>query len=80
MTINRNLALIAISLLMAAGIFWIMFSETDTDGTVSQDDSLAWFNAGSFQVGLATIPGTPRVGVNDLVIKVRSPKPVVPGP
>ena len=52
-------------------VFWSIFSKTDVGEVVSRDDSLAWFESGSFEVGIATVPGTPRVGENDLIVKVR---------
>ena len=71
MTINRKLALAGIITVLVALISWItVFKPNDSDVT-SHDDSLAWFESGAFEVGVATVPNTPRVGENDLIVKIR---------
>jgi len=71
MTINRKLALAGIVALLVAAVLWIAFFAANNDEALTRDDSLAWFESGSFEVGLVTVPGTPRVGENNLIVKVR---------
>ena len=71
MTINRKLALAGIITVLVAVVSWITVFNPDESGVSSQDDSLAWFESGEFEVGVATIPSTPRVGENELIVKVR---------
>jgi len=71
MTINRKLALAGIVTVLVAVVFWIAFFNANDDEVSLHDDNLAWFESGSFEVGVATVPGTPRVGENDLIVKVR---------
>ena len=71
MNINRGLALAGIVTLTIAVGFWINFSDENGSEVSSRDDSLAWFESGLYEVGVATVPGTPRVGENDLLVKVR---------
>ena len=71
MTMNRKLAIAGIATVLVAGILWILDFRSGSEETLSPDDSLAWFRSGSFEVGVATVPNTPRVGENDLIVKVR---------
>ena len=71
MTINRTLALAGIITVLVAVASWITVFNTDDREVSARDESLAWFESGVFEVGVATIPGTPRVGENDLIVKVR---------
>ncbi len=71
MTINRKLVLAGIITILLAVASWITIFNTDGRDVSALDDSLAWFESGVFEVGVATIPGTPRVGENDLIVKVR---------
>ena len=71
MTMNRKLAIAGTATVLMAGALWIFDFNTGNEKTLSRDDSLAWFQSGSFEVGVATVPNTPRVGENDLIVKVR---------
>lgn len=71
MNINRKLALAAIATLTAVAVPGIMFFNGNDGESSSLDDSLAWFESGAFEVGITTVPGTPRVGENDLIVAVR---------
>ena len=71
MTINRKLALAGIITMLVAVVSWITVFNPDDSDVTSHDDSLAWFESGEFEVGVATIPSTPRVGENELIVKVR---------
>ena len=73
MIINRKLALAGTFTLLIAASIWIAFWDDADDAASSIDDKLAWFASGPFEVGVATVPSTPRVGENDLIIKVRLP-------
>ncbi len=71
MTTNRKLAIIGVATGLAATVLWIAVFNPNESEVISLDDSLAWFESGAFEVGVATIPGTPLVGENDLIVKVR---------
>ena len=71
MNTNRRLALAGIVTLIIAVGFWIVLSDEHSGEDSLRDDSLAWFESGLYEVGVATVPGTPRVGENDLIVKVR---------
>ena len=71
MTINRKWVLAAIVALIVPAFFWFAFFSADDNEVSSHDDSLAWFESGSFEVGVATVPGTPHVGENKMIVKVR---------
>jgi Cu(I)/Ag(I) efflux system membrane fusion protein len=50
---------------------WV-FDSGMGDKVESPDDrSLAWVESGAFEIGVATIPATPRIGKNKLIVKVR---------
>jgi Cu(I)/Ag(I) efflux system membrane fusion protein len=71
MNINRTLALAGIVTLIGAVVFWSTFFKANDGEFVSHDDSLAWFESGPYEVGIAIAPNTPHVGENDLIVKVR---------
>ena len=71
MNINRRLALAGIVTLVIAVGFWLVLPKNNSAEDSLRDDSLAWFEAGKFEIGVATVPGTPQVGENDLIVKVR---------
>ena len=71
MTINRKLAQAGVITVLVAVVSWIIVFNTNDSEVPARDDSLAWFQSGAFEVGVATIPNTPRVGENDLIVKVR---------
>ena len=54
MTINRKLALAGIITVLVAVVSWITVFNPDDSDVTSHDDSLAWFESGSFEVGVAT--------------------------
>jgi len=71
MTINKKLALAGTFTILVVAVTWNAVWK-DADNVVSsQDDRLAWFTSGPFEIGVATIPGTPHVGKNDLLVRVR---------
>ncbi len=71
MTINRKLALAGVATVLIAAVLWtVVFNSNDREA-LSRDESLAWFESGAFKIGVATVPGTPHVGENDLIVKVR---------
>ena len=71
MIISRKLAVAGIVTILVAVVFWIVVFNNAENEDLSRDDSLAWFESGAFEIGVATIPGTPLVGENDLIVKVR---------
>ncbi len=71
MIISRKLALAGIVTITVAVGFWIVVFNNAQNEDLSRDDSLTWFESGAFEIGVATIPGTPLVGENDLIVKVR---------
>ena len=71
MIMNRKLAIAGIATMLLAAVLWTVVFNSNDEGAMSRDDSLAWFESGQFEIGIATIPGTPRVGENRLIIKVR---------
>ncbi len=71
MTTNKKMALAGtITVLIAVGS-WLTVLDSDDSDSLARDDSLAWFQSGAFEVGVATIPATPRVGESELIVKVR---------
>ena len=71
MIISRKLALAGIVTITVAVGFWIVVFNNAQNEDLSRNDSLTWFESGAFEIGVATIPGTPLVGENDLIVKVR---------
>ncbi len=71
MTINRKLALAGVATVLIAAVLWTIVFNANDRKALSRDESLAWFESGAFEIGVATVPGTPRVGENDLIVKVR---------
>lgn len=71
MTTNRKMALAGIITVLIAGVSWIAVLNSNGSDVSARDESLAWFQSGAFEVGVATIPATPRVGKSDLIVKVR---------
>jgi Cu(I)/Ag(I) efflux system membrane fusion protein len=71
MTINRKLALAGVATVLIAAVLWTIVFDANDREALSRDESLAWFESGAFEIGVATVPGTPRVGENDLIVKVR---------
>lgn len=71
MTINRKLVFTGVIVALATAVLWVsVFNPEDRQVTL-RADSLTWFQSGAFEVGVATIPATPRVGENDLIVNVR---------
>jgi Cu(I)/Ag(I) efflux system membrane fusion protein len=73
MTINRKLILAGFLTLLVVVAVWSFFFNANDSEVMSRDDSLTWFQSGSFEVGVATIPDTPEVGENGLIVKIRLP-------
>ena len=71
MTTNRKMALASIITVLIAVVSWLTVLDSDDNDSLARDESLAWFQSGAFEVGVATIPATPRVGENDLIVRVR---------
>jgi len=71
MTMNKKLAMIGVATSMGIAIAIVWIAVFNDDEKLSSDDSLVWFRSGVFEVGIATIPATPLVGENDLIVKVR---------
>lgn len=71
MNVNRKLALASVIAIGLSVLVWITVSNLHGDGAELRDESLAWFRSGAFEVGVATVPDIPRVGENDLIVKVR---------
>ena len=53
MTINRKLALAGIITVLVAVVSWITVFDPNKRELMSRDDSLAWFESGAFEVGVA---------------------------
>lgn len=73
MTINKKLVLAGAFTLFIAAAIWIVVGSDPDETSASRDEHFAWFESGPFEVGVAVIPETPRVGENDLMIMVRLP-------
>ena len=73
MTTNRKFLLAAAFTLLITAVIWIASQNRTDEATSSTDGRFAWFESGPFEVGVTIIPATPRVGENELLIKVRLP-------
>lgn len=71
MNTTRKLLLAGAATVLSAVGIWIVLLSVMDEQPATLDDSLAWFASGPFEVGVATVPATPRVGENDLIVKVR---------
>ena len=71
MTINKKLVLTGSIVALVAAVFWISVFDPDDRQATLRDNSLTWFQSGAFEVGVATVPATPRVGENELIVNVR---------
>ena len=71
MTTNRKMALAGIITVVIAVVSWVTVMNSNDGDVPARDESLAWFQSGAFEIGVATIPATPRVGKSDLIVKVR---------
>ncbi len=71
MTTNRKMALAGIITVLIAVVSWLTVLDSDDSDILAGDESLAWFQSGAFEVGVATIPATPRVGESELIVRVR---------
>ena len=71
MTTNRKIALAGIITVLIAGVSWIVVLNSNDSDVMARDEALAWFQSGAFEVGVATIPATPRVGESELIVRVR---------
>jgi len=71
MNTNRKLALAGTITALLATVSWFTVFNSDDSDVAARNDSLAWFQSGAYEVGVATVPDTPHVGENDLIIKVR---------
>ena len=71
MTINKKLALAGAITVLVAAVTWIAVRNNADNAALAPDDRFAWFESGPFEVGVATVPGTPRVGENELIVRVR---------
>ena len=71
MTINKKLVLTGSIVALVAAVIWISVFDPDDRQATLRDNSLTWFQSGAFEVGVATIPATPRVGENKLIVNVR---------
>jgi Cu(I)/Ag(I) efflux system membrane fusion protein len=73
MTINKKLVLAGVFTLLTVAAIWTLVGSDTDDAPTSRDERFAWFESGPFEVGLAVVPDTPRMGDNDLMIMVRLP-------
>lgn len=71
MFINSRLVLAGILTVLVPVILWVTVFKSDDSGDSPHDSSLAWFESGAFQIGVTIVPETPRVGENDLIVRVR---------
>ncbi|MCH8160141.1 MAG: efflux RND transporter periplasmic adaptor subunit [Proteobacteria bacterium] len=71
MTKNRKMALAGIITVLIAVVSWLTVLDSNDSDILARDESLAWFQSGAFEVGVATIPATPRVGESELIVRVR---------
>ena len=65
------MALAGIITVVIAVVSWVTVMNSNDGDVPARDESLAWFQSGAFEIGVATIPATPRVGKSDLIVKVR---------
>ena len=73
MITSRKLALAGTFTLLVVAIFWFAVRNDADNVASSPDDRFTWFESGPFEIGVAMVPTTPRVGENDLIVKVRMP-------
>ncbi len=71
MNMSRKLTIAGVSIVIVAGGLWLFEFNPGDEASSSRDQALAWFQSGPFEVGVATVPGTPRVGENELMVTVR---------
>lgn len=70
--ITRNkLVLTIFGAVLLVAVIWLAVPISKDTMPSSGDDALTWFESGPFEVGVAIVPDTPRIGENDVIVKVR---------
>tara|TARA_R110002049_G_C9178700_1_gene563494 strand:- start:10465 stop:12453 length:1989 start_codon:yes stop_codon:yes gene_type:complete len=64
-----SFVVVIVSIISSVFIFWNFYHDQNTE-MIQSENSLAHFTSGSFNVGIAVEPATPRVGDNQLIIEV----------
>lgn len=66
-TRTAGLLVVAVIATVMAGIVYVaLFNDQKTVST-----PLAWFRSGTFEIGVGTVPRTPRVGDNQIIVELR---------
>jgi Cu(I)/Ag(I) efflux system membrane fusion protein len=65
-------AAVALVIVIAGGS-WLLLSESGSDAPVAPAKDMPRYRAGGIEVGITTVPATPRVGDNRLVLELRTP-------
>jgi Cu(I)/Ag(I) efflux system membrane fusion protein len=73
MTISKTLAIAGLSMLTLMVAIAVFFMRSADDNVPPYDERYSWFESGPFEIGIAVIPDTPRVGENDLLVALRLP-------
>ncbi len=73
MTISKTLAIAGLSMLTLVVAIAVFFMRSADDNVPPYDERYSWFESGPFEIGIAVIPDTPRVGENDLLVALRLP-------
>ena len=68
---NKQLGYAGAVIASAVAFLWLYISGPDDAPENSDDRSMTWVESGPFEVGVGTVPAVPRVGRNELIVKVR---------
>ena len=58
--------------IVLGSVFWLLLSDRNSDAPAAIASDLPRYRAGGLEVGVATIPATPRVGDNRLIVELRN--------
>ena len=67
------LASAAAGVIVLAGGSWLLLSDRGSDAPVAPESDMPRYRAGGIDVGVTTVPATPRVGENRLIVELRKP-------
>jgi Cu(I)/Ag(I) efflux system membrane fusion protein len=63
----------AVAAVVMAGGSWLLLSESGVDVPVVPAKDMPRYRAGGIEVGVTTVPATPRVGDNRLIVELQNP-------
>jgi Cu(I)/Ag(I) efflux system membrane fusion protein len=67
------LAAVAAGVIVLVGVGWLLLSDRGSDAPMATASDLPRYRAGGLEVGVTTVPATPRVGDNRLIVELRKP-------